>query len=795
MAENYRSLLGGYKPTTANPLDTKGDYRGLLEGYKPVAPTQPVISNETMEALPKAMSTHVPPKQVVPPTETGSVVPGLTQAQQTATAGEDALAAQGVELSPYLTGASYGTGVEQIQQEGLEAGQSMSLEGRESYKEWYKEEGLPAAGMVLGTIAAPVTGGSSFWGALAVSAASTGVGAFTGEAAEQVFKKEGVMPTGIGEEAPRNGWDILERSVIKGTEEAALDAVGGLFLRGLTHTIKKGIQATGRLRVDVNGKVLDQGREDLVNTVRKWAEREGKGEEEALLASQVAYVSHYAIMEDVAKASYIGAKPVEKALAQQEQVIIGEAKQLVGDFTTMPKATVAEAEGYLGNYYKANMDNTNDFVVAGLVRKSFTDAQNQQKSIARSIYNTMDSLANKTDVKQVMEEVPTGFFHADGSEIMTRVAVTKEVNKFPVRTQEVREWAADKVDESLLKADPVLGELMDLPQEATMKQVGEALAELKGRSRTLADSIKTGSAAENAPRRKLLLDEAITKMEASFDDAIELATEAGIRAPDGRLLRELKDEADGIWKQQVTDFQNTAITKILENTDLVNGAPDELVTQFLKSPANAEKVLKALKIGKDTLEGEALDHVFRAEQMIKGSLIERVLLPTNPLNKSYGLPDKAAFTKNSETLKQLLGDETYEATRRLVGASEQHSEAMRSSAMAFAQKAREANMTMKGIEGAVKADPSAVGRVTATLLVAVGAGKILTNPRNLKFAEALELPNVSPAYKRRALRFLTEEWTRYVSEQEDALSPSKREQLKAIEDARIEDIELGRQGM
>lgn len=791
---DFRAMLKTYKPSVKEPLDTQGNFREMLKSYKPVGASAPTIEPEVTEDLTKKPVGR-PATQEVPPTETGSVVPGLTETQQAGMAGEAGLAEQGIQLSPYLTGASYGTGVEEVQQTGLEAGQQMSMEGRESYKEWYKEEGLPAAGMVLGTVAAPMTGGSSFWAAIGASALTTGAGAFVGEAAEQTFKKEGVMQTGIGEEAPRNGWDILERATIKGGEEAALDAVGGLFLRGITHSIQRALQATGKARVDVNGKVLDQGREDLVRTVRKWADLNGKEEGEALLASQVADVAHYSIMEDVAKASYIGAKPVEKVLAQQQEVLMGEAKELVGGLTTAPTALVAESEGFLGHYYKANMDNTNDFVTAGLVRKAFTDAQNQQKSVARSIYNTMDSLANQTNVKQVMEEIPTGFFHPDGSEIMTRVPRTKEVNKFPVRTQEIREWAADKVDESLLKADPVLGELIDLPQEASMKQVGEALAELKGRSRTLGESIKMGSAAENAPRRKLLLDEAINKMESSFDEAIVMADKAGVKADDGRTLRALKDEADGIWAQQVKDFQNNAIVNILKNTDLVNGAPDELVTQFLKSPADAEKVLKALDIGKKNLVGEELAHVHRAEQMMKGTIIERIMLPVDPLNKTYGLPDAAMFTKNSATLKQLMGKDTYEAMRRLVSASEQHSKAMKSSTMAFAQKAREAGMTMKGIEGAVNADPNSVGRVTATLLVAVGAGKILTNPRNLKFAETLEKPNVSPAYKRRALRFLVEEWTRYMGEQEDALSPAKREQLKAIEDARMEELELSRQGM
>lgn len=787
---NFDELMKTYKPTPSAPLDTTGKFDELMKSYKPVGtPTAPTIDKEVTEDLTtKPVGRPPEPTDEVPPTETGAVLPGLAETQR-----KGMEAGQALGLSPYVTGGSYGTGIEKIQEEAQVAGEEISMESREGYKEWYREEGLPAAGVLLGTLAAPATGGGSFWAAIGASAAGAGFGGFVGEASEQTLKKEGVLQLGIGEEAPRNGWDILERATVKGGQEAAYDAIGGLFFRGLTHGFKTMLKHTAKPRVLQDGTVVDQGKEDLVQTIRKWANGDDEKVGQAILASQIADVAHYNFMEDVAKASYVGSKRVEKVLETQREVITGEAKEMVAGLTTEAKTQVAkDTEGFLGQYYKANMDNTSDFVVAGLVRKAFTDAQNQQKSIARSIYRTMDDLANATTVKQVMEEKPTGFFYPDGRPIMSLNPVTREVNNFPVQMQEVREWAADKLDESLLKADPVLGELMELPKEASMKQVGEALAELKGRSRTLQDAIKMGTAAENAPRRKLLLDEAITMMEKNYDDAINLADEAGIRAPDGRTLRDLKDEADSIWAQQVKDFQNSAINNILQNTDLVNGAPDELVTQFLKSPANAEKVLNAIKIGKDTLEGDALNNVLRAEEMIKGSVVERILLPMDPISKSYGLPDMASFTKNSSTLKMLLGDETYEATRRLVSAAEQHAKSTKSSTMAYAQKAREAGMTIQAVKGAVDRDPAAIGSVSSTLIVALGAGRILTKPRNLKFAETLDNPEVSPAYKRRALRYLIEEWTSYMQEQEDALSPEKRMQLKEQERLRMEDIEMGR---
>lgn len=787
---DYNSLLKGFGSTT-EPLDTQGNYKELLEGFTPVTPDVPQVSPETVEAATKQPVGRPEGEQEAQPTEepltdTGAIAPAYAEAQQVAAQEADKL-----QLNPYISGGSYGTAIENIQEQGRLAGEGMSLEGKEATKEFIREEGLPAVTGTAGALLAPMTGGTSFWLSSMMTAGFAGAGAGIGEAIEQKAKQEGILTLAKSETMPKDGWDIMTRASWRAGEEAAFSMVPDILFRGMGVAKRKLLTMGGKPVETIDGTVIDEGKKAMVDAMRNYAAKEGLDESKVLLASDVAEVPLFKMAEDVARNSYIGGKKVEAVRDVQAEAIRETITEKVGQYMKPAKGYVDEAsDSALARYIEPNMENLNSFAVAGLIHAGFNKAQEAQKQVARSIYGTIDGLMEQTTMKTIYKEVELPLLGPNGKPLTTMQNVTEEHVAFPVNLSGVREFAEGKLDDSLFGTDPVLMELIGMPGETSYKKAADALVELKGRSRTLARSSD-----EAAPRRKMLVDQAIKQMEPAVDDALKLAEDAGIVGPDGKTLSELKGEADSIWKEQVEDFQNSYIANIMKKADFVNGAPDKLGSMFMQNEMAAVKILKVIDDAKGELKGDALEQILATENAVRGSIVESIFMPFDNIKGQYVAPDVAQLTAKGDTLKRLFGEEEYKELVKLGGMIETQSRQGASNYLGFAQRARESGMIMTTLKSLTRADFGPLLRDgSATVFFAMGAGRILTKKQNIKYAQMLADPKVPEALKIQAAQALVHRTYEYQQAQQAAVSDDRKELMEGeVEDRK--EAERIRQGM
>lgn len=755
------------------------------------APTAPKISQETVDAAtaqPAGAPSGVPEESTGEPTgETESIAPAYAEAQQIASREADKLG-----LNPYTSGASYGTAIERIGEQAAEATKrkmesgELSLESVEGTKEFVRTEALPAVGGTLGAIMAPATGGSSFLLSMTLTAGAAGAGAALGEGLEQTAKITGHMATGVKEEAPKDGWDILERAAYRGGEEAAWSMVPDMLIRGMGIAKRKILTAGAKPLETVDGEVLDAGKRNMERMMKDYAYKMGLDEEKVLLASDVANVPLFGLAEDVARNSYFGGKGVEAVREQQAEVIKATIKETSKKYMRPAKGYIDEvADAALAKYIEPSMANLNSFAVAGLVNVGFKNAQEAQKSVARGLYKTIDGLMEQTTMKEVYKEVELPLLGSDGRPMTTMQHVMQESPSFPVNLSAVREFAEDRLDNTLLSSDSVLNELIALPSHSSFAQAAEALVDLKARSRALGNAIGD----EQAPRRKLLIDQAVSILEPEVDSVLKIAEDSGILTPDGKPLSSLKFEADAIWKEQVEDFQNSYIENILKKADHVNGAPDKLGSLFMQNEMAATKILKILDDAKGTLQGDDLARIEAAEGGIKGSIVDSIFIPFDNIKGQYTPPNTKELLTKASTLKRLFGKDEYEELVKLAGVIDSQSRKGASNYLGFAQRARESGMIMSSLKSVARADFGPLIRDGgSTMLFALGAGRVLTNKRSIQYAAMVANPKIPEATRIQAARALVQRTYEMQQAQEASLTDDQRERMEAeLEDRKEAD--------
>lgn len=789
---NFDELMKTYKPTPSEPLDTRGRFDRALKSYKPVGGTPPTMDEEVVEdvtARPvgRPEEPEAPTAQDMP-----SMYPEVNEVQQKA-----AEAADKLQLNPYVTGASFGTAIENVQQQSKEVTEkTMSAEGTAAAREFIKEDALPVVGATVGTLMAPATGGTSLLMSMGLTAGAAGVGGAIGEGVEQTLKMEGYMPTAQDETRPRDAWDVLERSAVRGGEEAAWALVPDMLFRGVPAATRKLLLTGAKPAVDVTGKTVDVGRQSLINIMSKHAAKTGGETGDFLLSSDVVNSGLLNAAENVASNSYLTGR-VPQVRKVQAEAIMGEVKETVEQFTKPAEGYVKEnVDGAISAYVGANFDSMNDFAVAGLVNIGFKKAQEAQKSVARSMYRTIDDLMNVTEMKTVYKEVELPLMGADGRPLTTMQVVQQEAPAFPVYLDKVRAIGEERMDilgRTGAKIDAQTAELLNLPAESDFKAVGERLIDMKADSRTLGKS-----GAEGAAKQKLVLDRAIKEIEAAMDDAALRAEQAGITAPDGRSVYELKKDADAIWKEQVEDFQNSYLMNIIKKTHPKNGAPEKLGKLFIQNDTAARNIVKILDDAKGMLKGEELEQVLQAENAIKGSIVEEIFMPFDDVSGKYVAPDVSVLTKNEAQLKRIFGDDTYKELRNLGAAIEQQSGMGTSNYLGFAQRARESGMMMSTVKAVFDTNTPIVRRLVkelgATGLFALGAGKILTSPRMIRQVLLLNDPKVDMAIKTQIFQSLVHRTYEYQQAIEAGLTPEDRERMEAALEDRKE-AERMRKGM
>lgn len=779
---DYNSLLEGFGNST-KPLDTQGDYKALLEGFTPTTPTAPEVSKETTEAVQKA-----PQPEVATTTAGSTIAPsqapmGEEEAAPTET---DTAAAEAIDQAQRAsyTASAYGPSL-QVLEEQNEAAMDPQIpeEAHAAAMEFARTEGLPVVGATVGLALAPVTGGTSFMAAMSLTAGMSGIGAFTGEAIEQTLKKADIIDLSENESMPKDGWDILQRAAWRGTEEAAWSMVPDLLIRGTATTAKRLLTTGSKPLETVDGTVLDASKLHMEKMMRDYAGKHGLDEKEVLLSSDVANVPLFSLAEDVARNSYIAKGGVEKVRDVQAEAIKEEITETIGQYMNPAKGYVeGSADATIAKYIDPGMENMNSFAVAGLIHAGFTRAQEAQKSVARGIYRTIDGLMEQSTMKEVMKEVELPILGLDGRPMSTMQSVMQESPRFPVNLSKVREFAEDKLDDSLFGTDPVLLQLFGMPSETSYAKAADALVDLKGRSRMLARSTD-----EAAPRRKLLVDQAIKELEPAIDDALIMADKSGVVTPDGQSLSTLKAEADGIWKEQVEDFQNSYIANIMKKADFVNGAPDKLGNMFMQNEMAAVKILKVLEDGKATLKGDGLAQIEATENAIKGSIVESIFMPYDNIKGVYTAPDTSMLSAKADTLKRLFGEESHEELVKLAGVIDTQSRQGMSNYLGFAQRARESGTIMTAIKGLTQLDFGPfIKDVGATGLFALGAGKILTSPKAIKYAAMIDNPELSDAVRIQAFQYIMHRTYEYQQAKQASMTPEQEERLQAAHDDREE---------
>lgn len=738
----------------------------------------PQVSQETLAA------TSAAPQAAPEAAPVESMVPAVTEKEDIAATSQEQLGAQGVELSPYLTGASYGTGIEQIGEQAQVAGESMSPEGRAEAQEFIREEALPVVGATVGTLLAPVSGGSSIPLAMAFTAGTAGLGAAAGEAVEQTAKFAGMMELAKDETAPKDAWDILERSAWRGGEEAAWTLLPDMLIRGTSQGVRRLLTKGAKSSETIDGDVIDMGRKSMQDIMEGYAERKGLKKEEVLLTSDIVESGLFNASENIASNSYISGK-VAPVRATQEKAL----KEEIMDVVTQYKGP---AEGYvkgssdeaIRRFVEPNMDGLNDFGVAGLVNVGFKKAQEAQKAVARSTYKAIGNLMERTKMVSVYKEVELPFLGPDGRPMTTMQTVLQEQPAFPVSLRKVREIAEDRMDilaRTGDKLDPYTSEFLNMPYQTDYEAAAERLIDMKADSRSLGRST-----AEGAGKQKLNLDRAIKEMEQAMDDAMGQAELSGIVGPDGTSLRDLKAQADSVWSEQVADFQNSYIKNIINKTNPKNGAPEKLGKLFIQNDTAARNIMKVIDDAKAGMTGADLEQLVQTENAIKGSIVEELFIPFDGATGQYIAPDMTTLVAKEDQLKRIFGEESFDELRKLGAAIQQQEGGATSNYLGFAQRARESGMMMSTIKSMSNLNFGPLLRDGgSTVLFALGAGRLLTSPKMIRQVSMLNNPTVDPAIKTQIAQWLVHRTYEYQQAIEASVTPEERERMEA----KLEDVD------
>lgn len=780
MPTDYNSLLEGFGATT-KPLDTKGDYNQLLEGFGTEAPE---VSKETVEEVTKQ---PVGRPQVAPGVSPEAPAEAPEEPQDPQTAAYQAMYGNTDSMFDAMqSDVAAKAGQADLAREVANSTVSPEYQARyEQAKEFAKEEGLPVVGGLIGTMLAPVTGGSSIPLAIAITAGSAGAGAAVGEGIEQTLKYKDVMPLAKEETRPKDAWDILERSAYRGAEEAAWSMLPDILVRGTGQGIRRLLMTGAKPAEDVAGNTLDMGRKALQDIMTDYAEKKSIEVEEVLLTSDIVESGLFNCAENVAAHSYISGRIPKVRGAQEEalkEVIMEQADIYMKPAEGYVKTT---SDAALQRFIEPTMEGMNDFAVAGLVNVGFKKAQEAQKAVARSTYKTIGNLMERTKMATVYKEVELPIMGPDGRPLTTMQTVVQEQPAFPVDLRKVRAIGEERMDvlsRTGAKVDTQTSELMNMSYQTDYEAASSRLIDMKADSRSLARST-----AEGAANQKRILDSAIVEMETAMEDAMKLADESGIVTPDGRSLYDLKKEADDIWKEQVEDFQNSYVMNIIKNTNPKNGAPEKLGRLFIQNETVAKNIMKVLDDAKGTLKGAELEQIVQAENAIKGSIVEEIFMPFDSTTGKFITPDMTPITAKAGQLRRIFGDESFDELRKLGAALEQQGGANSSNTLGFAQRARESGMIMSLLKNM---DKITLGRVVrdggSTVLFALGAGKLLTSPKMIRQARMLVDPKVDPATKTQIAQWLVHRTYEYQQAIEATTTDEERERMEASQEDRKE---------
>ena len=459
-------------------------------------------------------------------------------------------------------------------------------------------------------------------------------------------------------------------------------------------------------------------------------------------------------MADAVASNSLGGNLVKSQKATQKEMVEGAAHK----FLAQQKHEAAEfgmttTESDIANYVGANFEVMNAHAVAAITRKGITDAQSLQKNLARVKYDAIGDIMEPDMLKNQVVREPTGRMDSKGNPVYRLRKVNDIPAEFPVDLTGVRRVAEDELavaarlvkdgaesNEAFKQLTPEMKELIGFADKTDFKTAAKKLSDMKAESRDLVG-------VEKAAVRKRSLDMAIDQLDAALNDAMQRATDAGVVAPNGQTLKELKTEADAIWKEQADDFGNKFIKQILDHTDAKNGSPEELARLFLKDETHALKIMKALDQGQGQATTEA------ARQAIKGSVAESIFMPFDAVRGTYRSPSFEDLEGRKDALMKLFSKEEYDDMVDIANSLARVNGEHRANVLAFAQQAKESGKTIQIVQDIMAGQnplPNFQDLAT-TLLTAMGGAKMLTSPRAMKAFKWADDPTIPPYLRRQSV--------------------------------------------
>lgn len=655
---------------------------------------------------------------------------------------------------------------------GLEETQRLT-EATEAVGGFARDEGLPTAlgtaaaygaGILMAGASAPVSVPMLILG----TAAAAGAGGFAGELTEQEMKARGILPKPIGESNIRTFEDRLEQSAWRGVEEGAFSLIPDVVMTGSKAALRRVFPAG----------TDDVVKQNLQDVVRK--ETLKRGQEEVLTVTDVADVAMFEMMDAVASNS-LTRGALTKTKETQKDIVMGAAKRLVEEQQAPASlAGLTSVDDDIANYVGANFETMNAHAVAALVRKGVTEAQTLQKNIARAKYKHIGELMEPQLEKQVQRRVSTGILDSQGNPTYRVENVTKIEPAFPVNLVATRQIAETELDQAskLVKEGqmkdaykqltPEMKELLSFGDSTDFATASTKLSAMKSESRNLVG-------VENAANRKRLLDNAITQLNDALEASLKTAEDTGIVGPNGVPLSELKAEADAVWKEQADSFGNKFMKQIIDNTDPKNGSPEELARLFMKDTTHALKIVKALELGGDGA------NVANARQAIKGSIAEAIFMPFDKSRGRYTSPAYADLEGRKEALLKLYSQDEYDDMISIANSLARVNGENRANVLAFAQQATESGQAINILQDMAQAkDPIPnVTQLGATLVTALGAGKVLTSPTLIRAMAHASDETVPPYLRRQHLSRVAHQLINWYSSQEESMTEEQLERWEA----------------
>lgn len=732
--------------------------------------TQPQVAPETIQAVQAAPTPAPAPAMEAPeaPTEPTSL-PTTETPEEIAAKAQQAMYGGGIgEFTPVQPG----TTRDIMYQAG---------------EEWMKTEALPtAAGMGAAVLAMPLTAGMSLPAALLTTAVAAGAGGLTGEAAELKLKQEGILEYGKVEEPVKDSWDILERSAWRGGEEALWTLVPDVIFKGVPRGVRSMLLA---------GKTDDVAKQEMVTFMKEQAD---KMDYDGLAYTTADLVDAPLLngAEAVASNSYFQRTPlgpketIQEVRQFQEKAIQEGITEQVEKYMVPAKEYVetVEDEG-IARYVEANMQGMNEFAVAGLVRSAFKSAEKAQKSVAKSMYDAVGQAMDGMFMKRKARLVDSIFLDDAGNPLKTVVYDEVVTPQFPVDLTKVREIGLEQFEQQarLLQEgvkptlDGEIASLVKLADSADYASAAAKLSDLRASSRALEKAIATGNITD-AAKRKRLVDMSIKELEPAMDAALKAAEDAGIVMPDGKPLTQLKSEADAIWKETTTDFQNKFIRNIINNTDFKNGSADKLGQMFLADTTTAKNIMKIIEDAKATIKDPAgLAKIENAHNAIKGTIVQNMFMPMETTTGKYLAPNTKEFFAKQAQIERLFGAEDAAALKRLAMVIDQQAKTGMSNYLGFAQRARETGAVMTTVKALLENPVNGAVRggreMVSTVMFAAGAGRLLTGKRMINHMTNVVDPSIPEFMRRQSAFFLMHQLENFQDSMEATMTPEGRDRF------------------